>query len=299
MKKLLKYRNIILSFSLIVALASLVTVAVLGFNPGIDFTSGSLWQLQIPESSNEQIREVFAQEFGIDQLSIASDQSQNIYTLTLQELDDQQRVQIVGALQERFGEGVQDLDFWSVSPTVSQELKSKALWAVVLVLIGISLYIAFAFRKVSKPISSWKYGLITLITLTHDVLLPAGLFVLLGHFSGVTVDTNFIVALLVVMGFSVHDTIVVFDRIRENLIRFKDKMSLQEVIDKSIIDTLARSINTSLTLIVVLLAIYLWGPIGLKYFILAILVGTVAGTYSSIFIASPLLLWVGNRALRK
>ena len=298
MKKLLKYRNVFLSFSLLLALVGLVLVLVLGFKPGIDFTSGSLWQVKVPESSSDQIRQVFAEDLNIDELSVAADSGGEVYTLTLQELNDQQRGEIVVVLQEKFGEGVEDLDFWSVSPTVSKELRSKAMWAIILVLLGISLYIAFAFRAVSKPISSWKYGLITLLTLSHDVLIPAGLFVLLGHFAGVTVDTNFMVALLAVMGFSVHDTIVVFDRIRENLIKFRNRMSLQEVIDKSIIDTVARSINTSLTLIVVLMAIYLWGPIGLKYFILAILVGTVAGTYSSIFIASPLLLWVGKRALK-
>ncbi|MDZ4231234.1 MAG: protein translocase subunit SecF, partial [Patescibacteria group bacterium] len=223
----------------------------------------------------------------------------SIYTLSLRELSDSVRRDIAGALRERVGEGTEDLDFWSVSPVVSKELRSKAAWAVGLVLVAISLYVTFAFRKVSKPVSSWKYGLITLFTLSHDVMLPAGLFALLGKFWGVSVDINFIVALLVVMGFSVHDTIVVFDRIRENLLKMGERVGMEEVVDQSITSTMARSINTSLTLILVLVALYFWGPLSLKYFILAILVGTVAGTYSSIFVASPLLLRAGKRAQGK
>ena len=198
-------------------------------------------------------------------------------------------------LKADFGQDAKELDFWSVSPIVSKELSTKAWWAVGLVMIAISLYVTFAFRKVSKPVKSWKYGFITLLTLAHDVILPVGLFAILGRTQNVFVDINFIVALLVVMGFSVHDTIVVFDRIRETLLRQPGKVNLEEVIDKSVTATVARSINTSLTLILVLLAIYFFGPISLKYFILAILVGTIAGVYSSIFVASPLLLLVGKR----
>ncbi|MEX2054264.1 MAG: protein translocase subunit SecF [Candidatus Colwellbacteria bacterium] len=298
-KTLLKYRNYFLSFSILLVISSMLVISLFGFKLGIDFTSGSLWQIRAPGASTEDIRNFFHNDLSIDEINISFDEQTSIYTLSLKELSDGERKDIAAALQERFGEGTEDLDFWSVSPVVSQELRSKAAWAVVLVLVGISLYITIAFRKVSKPVSSWKYGLITLITLSHDVLLPAGLFALLGYLMGVTVDINFVVALLVVMGFSVHDTIVIFDRIRENLLEVGDKKSIDEVVDQSIISTMARSINTSLTLILVLVALYLWGPLSLKYFILAILVGTVAGTYSSIFVASPLLVWAGKRAKRK
>ena len=158
-------------------------------------------------------------------------------------------------------------------------------------MLGISLYIAFAFRKVSYPIKSWKYGIITLITLFHDVIIPAGLLAVLGRRLGIEIDTNFVVALLVVMGFSVHDTIVVFDRIRENLLLQKNRLDLPVIINNSVNQTFVRSINTSLTLILVLLALFFFGPVTLKYFILTILVGTTVGTYSSIFVASPLLLY--------
>jgi len=172
-------------------------------------------------------------------------------------------------------------------------LKTKAMWAIVLVLIGISLFIAWAFRKVSEPVKSWKYGIVTLITLVHDVSIPAGLLALLGYWKGIEIDTNFIVALLVVMGFSVHDTIVVFDRIRENLTLNRGrKFDLGDIIRFSVKETFTRSVNTSLTLILVLVVLLAFGPPSLFYFILTILVGTIFGTYSSIFVASPLLyLW--------
>ena len=194
----------------------------------------------------------------------------------------------LAALTLKFG-GAEELGFQSIGPSIGAELRRRAFWGIGFVLIGISLFIAFAFRKVSRPIRSWKYGVVTLVTLFHDVVIPAGLFAYLGRFYGVEADTNFIVALLVVMGFSVHDTIVVFDRIRENLLLGREGAGLAEVVNKSINETLARSINTSVTLVLVLVALLLFGPATLTYFVLAILVGVILGTYSSIFVASPLL----------
>ena len=295
MQKLLKYKNVLLGISVFLMALSVIVVAIFGFKLGIDFTSGSLWQVEVPNASVEDVREFFSEKFQIDELNISLDENSDIFTLSLRELSDVERQEIVGVLKADFGQDAKELDFWSVSPIVSKELSTKAWWAVGLVMIAISLYVTFAFRKVSKPVKSWKYGFITLLTLAHDVILPVGLFAILGRTQNVFVDINFIVALLVVMGFSVHDTIIVFDRIRETLLHQQGKINLEEVIDKSVTATVARSINTSLTLILVLLAIYFFGPISLKYFILAILVGTIAGVYSSIFVASPLLLLVGKR----
>ena len=295
MQKLLKYKNVLLGISVFLMALSVIVVAIFGFKLGIDFTSGSLWQVEVPNASVEDVREFFSEKFQIDELNISLDENSDIFTLSLRELSDVERQEIVGVLKADFGQDAKELDFWSVSPIVSKELSTKAWWAVGLVMIAISLYVTFAFRKVSKPVKSWKYGFITLLTLAHDVILPVGLFAILGKTQNVFVDINFIVALLVVMGFSVHDTIIVFDRIRETLLHQQGKINLEEVIDKSVTATVARSINTSLTLILVLLAIYFFGPISLKYFILAILVGTIAGVYSSIFVASPLLLLVGKR----
>jgi preprotein translocase subunit SecF len=297
MRKILKYKNTILIFSFTLILLSVISISVFGFRPGIDFTSGSLWQVKMQKVDDSLLRNFFSSELGVSNINISFDSANQAYTFTLKEITESERQAYLTKLQQKFGNEVESLDFWTISPSVSQELRKKAFWAIGLVLVGISLYIAFAFRKVSEPVRSWKYGLATLFALLHDVLIPAGVFALLGFLAGITVDTNFIVAMLFVMGFSVHDTIVVFDRIRENLLIAKeerkssDRLNLEGIIDKSILETIVRSINTTLTLVIMLVALYFFGPITTKFFILAILIGTIAGTYSSIFVASPLLIF--------
>ena len=187
--------------------------------------------------------------------------------LEISEPDHQAYFQKISA---KFGKA-DELRFEAIGAAVGTELRSKAITAFILVLVGISLYIAFAFRKVSRPVSSWKYGIITLVTLFHDALIPAGMMAVLGRLLNLEIDTNFIVAILVVMGFSVHDTIVVFDRIRENLHSAGfSKKPFGELVNDSVNQTMARSINTSLTLVLVLIAMFVLGSITLKYFILVI-----------------------------
>lgn len=210
------------------------------------------------------------------------------YLIRMAAISETAHQQYLQELRNRFGT-VEEGQFQSIGATIGQELRNKALWAIVYVVLGISLYITYAFRKVSYPVKSWKYGVITLVTLLHDVIVPAGFFAILGWKFGVEIDTNFIVALLVVMGFSVHDTIVVFDRIRENVLNHSGNTSFSEIVDKSINQTIARSINTSLTVLIVLVAMYFFGPATLQYFVLTLLIGIAMGTYSSIFVASPLL----------
>lgn len=273
-------------------LASWILVIFLGLRPGIDLKGGTSWQIYFTNSEiavgESQIKS-FLEVYKIESfVTSASDGSLIIRTKDLSEEDHQRYKK---ALTEKFGE-LEEKNFASIGPTIGSELKRKSIWAIFAVMIGISLYIAYAFRKVSGSVQSWKYGVVTLLTLFHDVSIPAGLLAVLGKLKGIEIDTNFIVALLVVMGFSVHDTIVVFDRIRENLMINRGKMQLGEIVNASIKETLARSINTSLTLILVLVALLLFGPATLFYFVLTILVGTVFGTYSSIFVASPVLyLW--------
>ena len=168
-------------------------------------------------------------------------------------------------------------------------MKQKSVNAIFFVLLAIVLYISWAFRKVSRPVESWKYGLGAVIALAHDVLITAGVFSVLGHFYGIEVGIPFIAALLTILGFSVHDTIVVFDRTRENLLKSSKNEQFAEIVNKSLNETLVRSINTSMTVIITLLAIYLFGGASIKYFALALLVGVTFGTYSSIFVASALL----------
>ncbi len=284
-----KYRSLFFWISGVLTVAAILAITLFGFRLGIDFTSGSLWQLKVPATDANALNSFFTGTLHVETSNVSYDSASGVYSVTSKEISNQSRQEYFGQLKQHFGDGVQDVDFWNVGPSVSQELRQNAVMAIVFVLLGISLYVAFAFRKVSRPVSSWKYGIITLITLAHDVLIPAGLYAVLGRHFGVAADTNFMIALLVVMGFSVHDTIVVFDRIRENLIIHRGKENLSEIVNRSINETMRRSISTSFTLILVLLALYFLGPLSLKFFVLTILVGTTVGAYSSIFIASPLL----------
>jgi preprotein translocase subunit SecF len=288
-------RNIFLGFSGTVVLLSLVAILFLGLKPGIDLKGGTQWEVAFGNQnvSEDAIVASIGKVTPGAEVS-AKKTSDGSFIIRLGDVSEEQHQAYLGVLKS-FGE-VSEKNFSSIGPTVGSELRRRSLWAIVAVMFGISLYIAYAFRKVSDPIKSWKYGVVTLVTLLHDVIIPAGLLALLGWWQGIEIDTNFIVALLVVMGFSVHDTIVVFDRIRENLIvKRNQKMTLEQIINHSVNETFVRSVNTSLTLIIVLIATLILGPASLFYFVLTILVGTIFGTYSSIFVASPLLFLWGRR----
>jgi len=198
------------------------------------------------------------------------------------------------------GAGVVTEDsFESIGPTVGSELKQRSIYSILAVLAAIIIYIAWAFRKVSQPVASWKYGVAAVIALTHDVFIPVGIFAVLGHFLGVEVDILFVTAILTILGFSVHDTIVVFDRIRENLAHSRHRGTFEEIVNISVNETVRRSINTSMTAFLALLSIFIFGGESIKYFVLALMLGIIFGTYSSIFIASPLLVVWNNWSRRQ
>lgn len=279
-------KYIFLSISGILVIAGILSIAVFGLKQGIDFTGGTLWQ--IGGVTKEALIKLLPE-------AVIIPQDDSAFLLRAKEISENEHQELLAELKAEFPSLVEER-FESIGPSIGRELRQKAITAFILVLLAISLYIAFAFRKVSHPVKSWKYGVITILTLFHDAIIPTGLMALLGYLVGVEIDINFIIAILVVMGFSVHDTIVVFDRLRENL-RFSRQpdADFPALVNKSVNETLARSINTSLTLALVLLALYLFGSAALSYFALVILVGTVVGTYSSICIASPLLvLWRGR-----
>ena len=282
-------RKIYLAVSSVLILAALVCVGIFKFKEGIDFRGGTLWEFKAQNASVNDIHNFFVKDLKVLDVRITQGSTPDDFLTRFGPETEENHKAFKSALQAKYPT-FQELSFSSIGPSVGKELRRNSLIAIVLVLVGISLYISFAFRKVYRPISSWKYGWVTLATLVHDVAIPAGLLAILGHFKGIEIDSNFMVALLVVMGFSVHDTIVVFDRIRENLLLNRGKFEFGEVINQSVNQTLARSINTSLTLILVLFALYFAGPVNLKYFVLTLLVGVVTGIYSSIFVASPLLL---------
>lgn len=285
----IKYKYLFIGFSTILTVVAVASMLVFGFKQGIDFVGGTLWQLRFSSEVAEvnSLTEFLASK-NLENVVVRPGATSQDFSIRMKEVGEEQHQELLQELRLKFGE-LEELSFASIGPAIGHELRNRSLMAFVLVLMGISLYVAFAFRKVSYPVSSWKYGLITLVTLFHDALIPAGAFAVWGYFWGVELDTNFIVAILVVMGFSVHDTIVVFDRIRENLLLSRKKEDFGETVNSSVQQTFARSLNTSLTLVLVLVALYLFGAHNLSYFTLLILIGTVTGTYSSIFVASPLL----------
>ncbi|HEV8601173.1 MAG TPA: protein translocase subunit SecF [Patescibacteria group bacterium] len=281
----------------ILALAGVISLAIYGLNLGVDFKGGTLTQVKFEAGlpANSEIQEILNHN-GFNDVIIqpAGDKSVMIRTGVQ---DKEQHDKMLKALSDKFGK-TEEEQFTSIGPVVGKELRSQALLQLFLVSLGIIFYIAYAFRKVSKPVSSWRFGVSAIVALLHDLLIVVGAFSILGHFAGVQIDSLFVTALLTVLGFSVHDTIVVFDRIRENL-RLRAGQSLSEIINSSINQTLIRSINTSLTVIFVLTALLLFGGETIRYFVLALLIGIIAGTYSSIFIASPLLLVWQNWSTRR
>ncbi|MEN9341844.1 MAG: hypothetical protein RIQ54_100 [Candidatus Parcubacteria bacterium] len=294
MINIVAYKKYFLAVSALLVLTALGASVVLGFKEGIDFTGGTLWQITVAGTNGapvttEELQTVFEEKLSIADANIVSTATAGEFLVRFSPIDEKKHQQDLTILANTFPR-FSELSFQSIGPSVSAQLKTNALWAIVLVLAGISAYIAFAFRKVSYPVSSWTYGWITLATLLHDVAIPAGMLAILGAYYGVEIDTNFVVALLVIMGFSVHDTIVVFDRVRENLLVTRDKTDFSTVVNTSVNQTVARSVNTSFTLILVLIALLLLGPDHLYYFVLTLLVGVVTGIYSSVFVASPLLL---------
>lgn len=285
-------------FSGVLTVLSIISLFVWGLKFGIDFTGGTLMEIQFAESvpANQAVENAL-QEFNLKSLTLQPTANDSI--LIRYASEDDKINQAVNQKITKVYPGSKELRADFINSTVSQELKSKSMWAILVAVIGIMAYIAWAFRKVSRPVESWKYGAGAVIALIHDVLITTGIFSLLGHFLGIEVGIPFIAALLTILGFSVHDTIVVYDRTRENLLRSSAKEQFPEVVNRSLNETLVRSINTSLTVLLTLLAIYFFGGETIKDFSLALLIGIFFGTYSSIFIASALLVTIYKWQLAK
>lgn len=286
---IIKHKKLFFIFSGLLVTASILALLLWQLNFGIDFTGGSLmeinWTNQKP--SPEEIRKIFSKN-NLDEVIIQpAGLSKTI--LRFKYVDESIHQALIDDLKKKFGEFNEER-FETIGPVIGRELKEKAVWSICLTLVAILIFVAWAFRKVSFPVKSYKYGLIAIIALFHDVLITMGVFSFLGHFYGIEVNVPFVAALLTVLGYSVNDTIVVFDRIREKLRSplYKDQ-EFSGVVGKSLKETIVRSINTSLTTLLVLFAILLFGGETIKYFVLALVLGIAFGTYSSIFIAAPLL----------
>ncbi len=280
-------RKIFLTLSTVLVAASVAVIVVFGFVPGIDFVGGTLWQVKFEDTAEPA---AVTEALGVleDKVDVYRSTTDDSLIIKTKQLSEEQHQYARSILIEEFG-SIEELRFESIGPTIGVQLRNRSMRAAIFVLLAISLYIAISFRKVSYPVKSWKYGVVVLITLFHDVIIPTGVLAVLGQVVGVEMNTNFVVALLVIMGFSVHDTIVVFDRIREGLLRREEGVSFDDVVNVSVNQTITRSINTSLTLIVILAAMLIIGASSLQFFVLTVLIGTVVGTYSSIFLAAPLL----------
>ena len=280
-----KHSKIYFIFSGILITASIVILVLFGLRSGIDFTGGSILEIEYKESrsSNQEILEKLT-DFELGTVSIQPTGELGVI-LRMKDVDEQLHQQILEKLAEEAE--LKELRFELIGPTIGRELKRKTKIVIVLALLSIIIYIALAFRRVQRPLRSWQYGVASVLALFHDILIPLAVFSILGKFYGIEITIPVITALLAVLGYSINNTVVVFDRIRENL--FRRGVPFEETVDISLNQTLARQINTSLTTLFVSLAIFFFGGETLKYFALALILGIGAGTYSSVFLASPIL----------
>ena len=297
----IKNRKIFVGISGALILLSILAMSVLGLNIGIDFKGGALTEVAYTEARPDQDilnGDLDSLGFGSMLLQPTGDLG---YIVKSRDLTDEEHRELLAALSGDGTYEMTEVNFNSIGPSVGQSLTRKAILAVVLVAIGIILFIAYAFRRVSKPVSSWKYGLIAIIALLHDVIIPVGLFAVFSSYFGAEVDTLFVVAVLTILGLSVSDTIVIFDRIRENLRNETnaDKVDFPKIVGTSLRQSFMRSVSTSLSSILVVLALFFFGPSSTKHFALMLATGMFFGTYSSIFLASPLLVLTAEMQEKK
>lgn len=294
---ILKNRKIFFAITVALVVFSIGSIFVRGLNFGIDFTGGSILEVTYQDVRPEMsvVRE------NLDSLSLGEyslrPSGDTGFVLRTSEIDNEQKSAVVGALSDGGVYTLTEDRFNTVGPVVGAELRNKAYVSIVVAILCIVIFITFAFRKVPQPVSSWKYGLVTIIALAHDVIVPSGIFIALSYYTGAVIDILFVAALLAILGYSVHDTIVVFDRVRENLQINSDsnrREPFDEVVGRSLSQTFTRSINTSVTLVLVLVAMYFYGGESTQSFSLLMILGVIAGTYSSVFLASPLLVVFGK-----
>lgn len=288
-----RFAPFFLAFCLLVAIASLGALLFFGLRPGIDFAGGSIMEVEYqgPRPSNEEVtQKLSGLDIGLESLQPAGERN---LVIKMRDISEQQHQLVLSLL----GGDAKELRFESVGPVVGKELRQSTLFMAALSSLIIVLYIALAFRQHGGAVHSWEYSLAALIVTMHDLVVPLGIFAVLGRFQDLQVGIPVIVGLLTVLGYSINDTIVVFDRIRENL-RKRQGATLEETVGISVRQTFGRSLSTSFTVLLVLIALYVWGGATLKPFALVLIAGVVAGTYSSILLAPPLLLlWHKGRRI--
>ncbi len=284
----LRFRKIYFIFSIILIIGSLTSLFVFGLKPGIDFTGGTILEIEYKTErpSNQTIIDSL-KDFNLGEYSVQPTGDKGAI-LRMKEISEEIHQEIVQKLKDN--QDLEELRFESIGPIIGKELKEKTNIVVILSILAIVIYIAIAFRRVTFPVKSWQYGIASLMVLAHDVLIPLGVFSILGKFYGVQITIPVIAALLTVIGYAINNVVVVYDRMRENILRTRSRSEeFEEITNRAINQTLTRQLSTSLTTLFPLMFIFFLGGETLKYFALALMIGLVAGLYSSIFLASPIL----------
>ncbi len=281
-------------FSVVLTIVAIVLIATFGLRFGADFRGGSVMELVFngQRPSVDELGKIVSAVKGVSNVSI-SPAGDNGALIRLNDVDEETHQNILNAISGKFGK-ITENRFDSIGPTVGNDLKTKSIKAIIISLLAVVVYLAIVFRKLSSVLSPWALGLSAVAALVHDVLVPIGLFALLGHYLNIEITSIFVAAVLTILGYSISDSVVVFDRIRENVLRFGARENFGETVHKSIMQTLVRSLNTTFTVLLSLVAIFFFGGESIKYFALALIVGVFCGAYSSIFIASPILAWWGR-----
>ncbi len=289
MLKIIQKRKYAYALSIFLTGASVVCIVLFGLRLGIDFKGGTLMEVQFVKDPVPQVQDVQTSLSELSLQSLTLQPTENNGMLLRYLASDEAANDLVLEKLMALDPEVKQLRTDFIGGSVSEQIKRNAFTGTALSLIGIALYIAWAFRRVSGVVTSWEYGLGAIIALAHDIIIVVGLFAILGEYYDVEVGIPFVAALLTILGYSVNDTIVVYDRVRENLMRSSHKEDFENIVNRSLNETMGRSINTSMTVIITLVAIVLFGGESIKYFGVALLSGVVFGTYSSIYIASALL----------
>lgn len=276
-------------------LVAIIVTAVFGLRFGVDFKGGALMEIVFKKNrpSTAELVSAIGAISGAKDINISPVGNPGVL-VRLNSIDEQTHQNILNVISEKFGE-ITESRFDSIGPTIGKELRSKSITAIIILLVAITVYIAFVFRKMSRVLSPWTMGLAAIIALIHDVVVPIGVFALLGHYFGIEITAVFVAAALTILGYSLSDSVVVFDRVRENVLRLGASQDFGGLVHKSIMQTLVRSLNTTFTTLLVLIAIFFFGGESIKYFALALIIGIFSGAYSSIFVASPILVWLSGR----
>lgn len=289
----LKYRKIYYIISGSLPLAAVIFLFIFGLNFGIDFTGGSIMELSFEERPENQIIQDKLKDFNLGEITVQPAGEKEVI-LRFGEIPEAVHQEIILKLGEI--SQIEEKRFESIGPVIGRELRQKTIMLAILSIIALLIYIAVSFRKVGRIVSGWQYGLVSITALSFDILVPIGIFACLGKFYNTQFTIPIVTALLTILGYAINDKIIIFDRIRENLLKNRSFESFQSLVNRSLNQTIIRSINTGACTLLVLFAIFFFGGETLRYFALTLIIGILAGTYSSLFLASPLLvIWVERK----